>query len=223
VFSSDDGTTSRPSILLLNDGHGMFSRDGEGRLPAIDPNDDWTLGVIFGDFTADGAVDLYLGEAERRPRLLVNDGSGHFIDQSADDGTGVPRMPADALRSYNVDLGDVDGDGDLDIVVVNDASITTGAPIPIANQILRNQGGHFTLEALPLTDQVHDARGVACGDLNEDGIADVVIGNATLARGHRHRGPARPPGRLLRASSSPAPVRRRHLRGRGRRPRRRRT
>ena len=93
VFQSNDGTTSRPNVLLLNDGHGRFSRDAEGRLPAIPPDGDYTLGVSIADFTGDGAPDLYLGEAERRQRLLVNDGAGFFRDESEDDGTGTPRLP----------------------------------------------------------------------------------------------------------------------------------
>ena len=180
MFSSNDGMQSRPSILLVNDGHGFFARDTEGRLPAMEPDGDWTLGAALADFTGDGVPDLYLGEAERRQRLLVNDGTGRFADESDDDGTGTPRLPPDVYRAAQTDVGDLDGDGDLDIAIVNDAAVTTGEPVPLANAVLVNDGrGHFTANPLPPTDTIHDSRSLACGDVDGDGIADVVIGNAT--------------------------------------------
>jgi hypothetical protein len=180
VFSDDDQTSGRPEILLLNDGHGTFARDTEGRLPVLAGDDDWTLGVSLADYTGDGAVDLYLGQAERRQRLFVNDGTGRFRDESDDDGTGVARLPTEPFRAAQTDAGDLDGDGDLDIAIVNDAAITTGEPVPMGNHVLVNDGrGHFAVAALPLTDALHDSRSLACGDLDGDGITDVVIGNAT--------------------------------------------
>jgi hypothetical protein len=180
MFSDGAQAMGRPDVLLLNDGHGTFERDAEGRLPALSPDDDWTLGVSLGDFTGDGAVDVYLGQAERRQRLLVNDGAGRFRDESDDDGTGSARLPADVFRAAQTDAGDLDGDGDLDIAIVNDAAITTGEPVPLGNHVLVNDGrGHFTVTPLPLTSDMHDSRSLACGDLDGDGITDVVIGNAT--------------------------------------------
>lgn len=180
VFSDVAGTMGRPEVLLLNDGHGSFTRDAEGRLPLLAADDDWTLSASLADFTGDGAVDLYLGEAERRQRLFVNDGTGHFTDQSADDGAGVARLPEEPFRAAQTDVGDLDGDGDLDVAIVNDAAITTGEPVPMGNHVLANDGhGHFTVSPLPLTDAMHDSRSLACGDIDGDGITDVVIGNAT--------------------------------------------
>ncbi len=180
VFSDNEGTMGRPEVLLLNDGHGSFVRDTEGRLPMRAADDDWPRGVSLADFTGDGTVDVYLGQAERRQRLFVNDGTGHFRDESDDDGNGTARLPTEPFRAAQTDVGDLDGDGDLDIAIVNDAAITTGEPVPMGNHVLANDGhGHFTVTALPLTDTMHDSRSLACGDLNEDGITDVVIGNAT--------------------------------------------
>jgi hypothetical protein len=179
-------TTDRPNVLLINSGSGTFTEDASGRLPALAASTDYTFSVAVGDVTGDGAPDIFLGEAENSQRLLVNDGRGFFADESGASPEGPPRLPGDRLRAYHCLMADLEGDGDLDIVVINDASTTTGDPVVMGNHVLTNDGeGFFTIAALPLTDEAHDSRGLDVADMNLDGNPDIVIGNdaATVAHG----------------------------------------
>jgi hypothetical protein len=171
--------------LLVGDGRGAFVRDEETRLPSVTPGEDFTLCAATGDFTGDGVADVFLGESERSPRILVNAG-GRLVDQTADDGGGLPRIPATArLRAYACEAADVDGDDDLDVVVVNDARIASDFPEIQGNDVLRNDGsGHFTIDKLPLLDGPHDGRGLAVGDVDADGVLDIVIGYGTETMSH---------------------------------------
>jgi len=96
---------------------------------------DLPMQATLGDLDGDGDLDVYAaslpprgGNYDLADRILLNDGSGAFVDsgQRLDN----PRR-AGAAGSGSVALGDLDGDGDLDALVATAA----GAAIWI------NQGG----------------------------------------------------------------------------------
>ncbi|MBK8010955.1 MAG: VCBS repeat-containing protein [Deltaproteobacteria bacterium] len=187
---SGDFTQGRPNILLINDGTGTFSRDTQGRLPSFDPTNNYSFCVATGDVNGDGAPDLFVGEGEQRQRLLVNDGDGFFVDQSEDDGAGRPRLPPDTMRGYECQFFDVDEDGDLDVVVVNDATIVNGVPTGHPAQLFVNDGaGYFTVRTLPsAAGGPYDNRGVALGDVNGDRLPDLIIGSDNYTMTHNGHG-----------------------------------
>ncbi|MEM7354434.1 MAG: CRTAC1 family protein [Acidobacteriota bacterium] len=107
-------------------------------------------GVCYGDVDNDGDHDLLvLGNLEPN-RFFENQGDGTFLDQTAASGLG-----GGSLSSTSCTMGDVDGDGLLDVFVGNalDMSIQVGIFVePFAlnqpNQLFRNQGGNvFTEDA----------------------------------------------------------------------------
>jgi hypothetical protein len=68
---------------------------------------------MFIDVDGDGDLDLY----SRSQGLLINDGTGAFTDQTGP--SGITLLPGDPSRSP-LSAGDVDGDGDVDILACND-------------------------------------------------------------------------------------------------------
>jgi len=130
------------SVLYLNDGHGNFedvrARSGLGRLTAAFTG----FGTDWIDYDNDGWPDLFVAngavnivESERGEPLpyrmknqLFHNASGRFEDTSAIAGPAFARAEIGRGAAF----GDIDNDGDIDIVVTNN-----GGPV----RLLLNQMG----------------------------------------------------------------------------------
>ncbi len=107
---SSAGTALKPRFYI-NNGSGFFTDETDARAPGVTG---WFRGVEAGDIDNDGDVDLILAQDfNKRPILLVNTGGGNFVDQSA------ARLPNLTLSSARAQFGDVDNDGDLDLIFCN--------------------------------------------------------------------------------------------------------
>lgn len=165
VFIDFDGDTdldvfvSAPSVsgLFRNDGGGVWT-DVSAALPSL-PS---ASRIYVGDFDGDGDDDMAcagLALAGSHNQMLVNTGGGTF--------TSI--VPFPGFFGQSIDAADIDGDGDLDLVLPE-----------VAPVIWRNDGGMvFTdittasLPALPGTPAV-----CAFGDVNGDGHPDLLVGMA---------------------------------------------
>ncbi len=148
------------SRLWINES-GFFADETGTRLPVLS---DTTLSVVTGDVDGDDDPDLFLANASGTNRLLINDGSGRFADETPG------RLPALVQVSIAAALGDLDSDSDLDLVVANRGS---------QNRILVNNGaGVFTDETwlllLPDSDRTYD---VELLDVDRNGSLDIFFLN----------------------------------------------
>ncbi|MEM7205099.1 MAG: VCBS repeat-containing protein [Planctomycetota bacterium] len=152
-------TTNEQDRLYLNDGAGIFADETASRLPA-----DFGTGtsVLSEDVDADGDPDLVIGNRGSQNRLYLNDGAGNFSDVTA------TRMPGRREATTALAFGDVDGDGDGDLVVANDFQ---------QNRLYLNDGRGFFHDATSgrMPWGIDVALGVALTDVEGDGDLDVVF------------------------------------------------
>jgi hypothetical protein len=119
-------------------------------------------GVAAGDVDGDGLCDLYFCALDRPNALYRNLGNWRFAEVSAAAGAACA-----GLTSSGAALADLDGDGDLDLVV-NTAGHGT--------RIFTNDGkGRFS--ELVVLNGAKGGTSLALGDLDGDGFLDLYISN----------------------------------------------
>ena len=133
------------------------------------------LGVVFGDYDADGDLDMFVANDQMADQLWRNEGDGTFVDVG--EMVGVARDPMGGVRAgMGVDAADVDDDGDLDLLVVHLAREKDG--------FFRNRGSHFVEETTRVGIGLGTFRmtrfGVGFHDFDGDGHLDLFVANGRV-------------------------------------------
>ena len=104
--------TPEPNQVFLNTGPGF--RFTEATQQVFGPTPDIARVIKARDLDNDGVVDIVVGTTyQTQSRLFLGRGAGRFAEVTA---TQLPAMP---LSVGDLEPGDVDGDGDLDLVLAD--------------------------------------------------------------------------------------------------------
>ncbi len=143
-----------------------------------------SMGVVLSDFDRDGRLDLLMTHLRGESNTLYRGlGGGMF-----DDWTRHTRLPATTMpaTSFGIAALDFDADGWVDVAVANGSvhldptRRPDRSPLPLAetDHLLRNLDGRFAAVTCAAFDLPAVGRGVAVGDLDDDGDPDLVFNDA---------------------------------------------
>lgn len=195
IFIANDAT---PNFLYKNEGNGKFSEMGmeSGTALTDDGSMQGTMGVAVGDYMHSGRFSIFVTNfADQYDSLYRNDGDGNFRDVTFPSGLAVASLP---WVKWGTAFFDIDNDTWLDLIAVSGHvypqadQLTSGAKYKEPTILSINQGdGTFcdaSKQAGPDIQQNRVLRGLAAGDLFNDGNVDLVIedldGQPEILRNH---------------------------------------
>jgi hypothetical protein len=174
----------RPGDLFENNGRMRFINKGVASGTAFNINGHvhGGMGIDWGDYDQDGLLDLFVATYQNEAKSLYHNlGKGQFTDRALDAGLSE-RM--DKWVAFGSKFFDYDRDGYSDLMVTsghvinNTARVNPGTQYEQPVQLFHNRGGTFEEVTAQMGERARKlivGRGLAVGDLDNDGRLDVVI------------------------------------------------
>ncbi|MBK6266390.1 VCBS repeat-containing protein [Marivirga sp. S37H4] len=191
-----------PNKLYLNEGNMQFKDITVSS--GFNISNNWSTGVTIVDINQDGYQDIYICNAgytdgiSQANELFINNGDNTFTESAAEYGLN------DAGYTTHAAFFDYDGDGDLDVYILNNSFLPVNT-LNYANKrdlyaedwevkdfvkgggdkLLRNDNGKFTdvsREAGIYGSLIGFGLGVTIGDVNNDNLPDIFVANDFFER-----------------------------------------
>ena len=146
------------------------------------------MGVDAADYDADGWQDLFVANIDQELfSLYRNRRDGSFTDEALPNGIAAATQ---ALSGWGLKFSDYDNDGWIDLFLANghpdDMVDSSGGRVHYKEPLLlfHNEGGRYrdvSAQAGPVFQRELTARGLAVGDIDNDGRVDVLVSNNGMA------------------------------------------
>jgi flagellin len=155
--------TNAQMRVLTSDGRGGFSKN---TLIAA-TGGFFTAGIASGDFDGDGSSDIaFVSRDDGRIYVYKNDGAGNFSLKEA-------KVTGNTTQRLNtLSVADMNGDGILDFLTADYA--TNGES---GFRVYLGNGDGTMGDRSQAVGNMTDIFSFGVGDLNGDGVADVILGN----------------------------------------------
>jgi len=197
VVWADFNNTGKPDIYIANDstpkylyknlGNGKFQDVGleSGTAVSDDGSEQASMGIALGDYNHTGRPSISVTNfSDENDLLYRNEGDWNFKEVSYAAGIALPSLP---WVKWGTAFVDVDNDGWVDLIAVSGHvypqvdSLPSGGGYREPKLLNLNQkDGTFcdaSEEAGPALKERRVSRGLAIGDLCNDGNMDIVIGD----------------------------------------------
>ncbi len=183
LFVAND---SGPNFLYINKKDGTFVEDAfpMGAGVSEDGSEQGCMGVAVGDYTNEGRFSLFVSNFAEEYNVLYKNGGDYFTDESFRSASASASLP---YVGWGTTFFDYDNDGWMDLVAVNGhvypqmAHVKMGGSASYKQRKLfyRNKrDGTFEEIGLELGEVFTEptvSRGLALGDLDNDGRMDLVV------------------------------------------------
>jgi len=179
-ISSGDINNDHWSDVAVSDSQGLYvylNQSGqhfvrkELSLPLFEG--EYVTNAVLVDINNDTQLDLFVATYNIGNYIVFNR-NGEFLDENT---VRLPNHP-EALRTVSSVFGDIDRDGDLDIVLGNWSMgvVANKLSLPSSKNVwLKQTPAGFTLESL--SGKPGETLSTLLSDINGDGILDLMVGN----------------------------------------------
>jgi len=183
IFIAND---AMPNQLWINQGNGKFVDEAMIRGCAVNRLGiaEAGMGVAAVDIFQRGWLDLFVTHLEGEGNRLWVNTNGYFTDLVTPKGPGALSLP---FTGFGLAFADFDNDGNLDLYVANgkvkrgQLEFSSTDPYAEPNTLLRGMGNGDFEEVQPAggtaAPLIATSRGLAMGDLDNDGAVDLVVIN----------------------------------------------
>ena len=179
---------TKPNFLYINQQDGTFEEMSfpMGVAVSEDGKEQGSMGIAVGDYRNEGRPSLFVTNFSEEFNALYYNQGGYFTDASFRSATAAPSL---SHVGWGTAFFDYDNDGWLDLLLVNghvypqidQIDMEASAPYRQRRMLFHNRRDGTFEDVAPryggplMAEQV--SRGLAVGDLDDDGRLDVVINN----------------------------------------------